>query len=97
MASTLAASVATPTVAAVAARHRAPSHRLWSDVGKCPVPVQVQWGARDRYLEEIAIPPADVAPLANRQIVRHPDATHWVQWDEPDAVSEALIEFLNEK
>ena len=59
MASTLAASVATPTVAAVAARHRAPSHRLWSDVGKCPVPVQVQWGARDRYLEEIAIPPAD--------------------------------------
>jgi len=79
-------------------RAAGPAHSLWSDVGACPVPVQVQWGARDRYLEEkIAIPPADVAPLANRSIVRHPDATHWVQWDEPDAVSDALIEFLNEK
>ena len=56
-------------------------------------------GRREEHAhgEKIAIPPADVAPLANRQIVRHPDATHWVQWDEPDAVSEALIEFLNEK
>ena len=79
-------------------RAAGPAHSLWSDVGKCPVPVQVQWGARDRYLEEkIAIPPADVAPLAKKSVVSHPDATHWVQWDEPDAVSDALIEFLNEK
>ena len=33
-------------------RAAGPSHSLWSDVGKCHVPVQVRWGARDRYLEE---------------------------------------------
>ena len=35
MASTLAASVATPTVAAVAARHRAPSHRVGVVAARC--------------------------------------------------------------
>ena len=76
-------------------RAAGPLHNLWSNVGKCEVPLQVQWGAGDRYLEEaIAIPNADVAPLA-APLVRHTDATHWVQWDEPEAVSRALIDFLD--
>lgn len=61
------------------------------------MPLSVQWGAEDRYLEEaIAIPPAKFAPLASK-LVRHPRATHWVHWDEPEAVSAAMIQFLDEK
>ena len=49
-----------------------------------------------RYLEEsIAIPPAEVAKDV-RGLVRHTDATHWVQWDESRAVSEAIVEFLDQ-
>ena len=82
-------------------RAAGPMHNLWNDVGVCRVPLQVQWGAKDRYLEEkIAIPNTDekeYAPLAGKSsLVRHPNATHWVQWDEPEAVSDALIEFLND-
>jgi pimeloyl-ACP methyl ester carboxylesterase len=83
-------------------RAAGPMHNLWNDVGVCRVPLQVQWGAKDRYLEEkIAIPNTDekeFAPLAvPSSLVRHPNATHWVQWDEPEAVSDALIEFLNDE
>lgn len=61
------------------------------------MPLQVQWGAGDRYLEEaVALPPQAVAPLA-KPLVRHPRATHWVHWDEHEAVSEAMISFLREQ
>lgn len=77
-------------------RAAGPFRNLWSDVGSCEVPRQVQWGSSDRYLEEgIAVPPPEVAPLA-APLVRHPTATHWVQWDEPEAVSRAMITFLDE-
>ena len=57
-------------------------------------PTIVIWGERDRYLgADLAEPhPADVPNL--ERVVRLPNASHWVQHDEPDRVSELLIEFF---
>ncbi|MBV9172518.1 MAG: alpha/beta hydrolase, partial [Chloroflexi bacterium] len=57
-------------------------------------PTLVIWGERDRYLgAELAEPThADVPNLA--RVVRLPDASHWVQHDEPDRVSQLLAEFF---
>jgi pimeloyl-ACP methyl ester carboxylesterase len=51
----------------------------------------VIWGERDRYLgAELAEPDRKDVPGLTR-VVRLPDASHWVQHDEPDRVSELLI------
>jgi len=57
-------------------------------------PTLVIWGERDRYLgAELAEPRrADVPNL--ERVVRLPNASHWVQHDEPDRVSELLIDFF---
>ncbi|MFL5826775.1 MAG: alpha/beta fold hydrolase [Thermoleophilaceae bacterium] len=57
-------------------------------------PTRVIWGEKDRYIgRELAEPPrADVPQLD--QVYRLPDASHWVQHDEPQRVSELLIEFF---
>jgi epoxide hydrolase 4 len=57
-------------------------------------PTRVIWGEKDRYIgRELAEPPrADVPNLD--QVFRLPDASHWVQHDEPERVSELLIEFF---
>ena len=48
----------------------------------------------DRYLQpELAEPPKSLA-TRGAQVVRHPNATHWVHWDEPEAVANALLAFL---
>ncbi len=54
----------------------------------------VIWGERDRYLgAELAEPdPADVPNL--ERVVCLPDASHWVQRDEPERVAELLVEFF---
>jgi pimeloyl-ACP methyl ester carboxylesterase len=54
----------------------------------------VIWGERDRYLEADLAEPgqADVPNL--ERVVRLPNASHWVQHDEPDRVSELLIDFF---
>ena len=50
------------------------------------------WGRRDRYLgEELATPSPALVPECE---VRFLDASHWVHWDKPDEVSDALLEFL---
>lgn len=77
-------------------RAAGPTKNLWSDVGPCHAPAQVQWGSRDRYLQpELAEPPESLATRGTR-VVRHPNATHWVHWDEPKAVADALLAFLDE-
>jgi pimeloyl-ACP methyl ester carboxylesterase len=72
---------------------RAPSRRSG---GLRPVeaPTLVIWGERDRYLgAELAEPDrADVPGLV--RIARLPDASHWVQHDEPERVSGLLIDFF---
>jgi pimeloyl-ACP methyl ester carboxylesterase len=56
-------------------------------------PTLVIWGVRDAALgEELAEPEPDWVP--NARVVRLPEASHWVQHDEPERVNELLIEFL---
>jgi pimeloyl-ACP methyl ester carboxylesterase len=63
-------------------------------LGPVRAPTLVIWGERDRYLGvELAEPHrADVPNL--EQVVRLPNASHWVQHDEPERVSELLIRFF---
>ena len=64
--------------------------------GLAPVqaPTLVIWGERDRYLgADLAEPRrADVPNL--ERVVRLPGASHWVQHDEPEHVSQLLIDFF---
>ena len=54
----------------------------------------VIWGQRDRHLgPELAEPDRADVPNLDR-VVRLPDASHWVQHDEPERVGELLIEFF---
>lgn len=57
-------------------------------------PTRIIWGERDRYLgAELAEPDrADVPNL--ERVIRLPDASHWVQHDEPERVAELLVEFF---
>jgi epoxide hydrolase 4 len=59
-------------------------------------PTLVIWGQRDRHLgAELAEPErADVPNL--ERVVRLPEASHWVHQDEPERVSELLVEFFSQ-
>ncbi len=63
--------------------------------GQVQAPTLVIWGERDRYLgAELADPDrADVPNL--ERVARLPDASHWVQHDEPELVGRLLIEFFS--
>jgi pimeloyl-ACP methyl ester carboxylesterase len=64
--------------------------------GLVPVqaPTLVIWGERDRHLgAELAEPSPEDVPNLER-VVRLPDASHWVQHDEPERVSGLLIDFF---
>jgi len=57
-------------------------------------PTLVIWGERDRYLgPELAEPEHDDVPNLDR-VERLPDASHWVHHDEPERVSELLVDFF---
>ena len=70
------------------------SRGLWSlPARRIVCPVSVIWGERDPYLESsMAAPPPELVPHAT--VLRLPKATHWVHWDEPEAVNAALLELL---
>jgi epoxide hydrolase 4 len=56
-------------------------------------PTLVIWGERDRYIgSELAEPEPRWAP--NVRVQRIPDASHWVQHEAPERVSELLVEFF---
>jgi epoxide hydrolase 4 len=57
-------------------------------------PTLVIWGQRDRHLgADLAEPePADVPNL--ERVVRLPEASHWVHQDEPERVSQLLVDFF---
>jgi pimeloyl-ACP methyl ester carboxylesterase len=60
-------------------------------LGQVTAPTLVIWGEHDRYLRaELAEPDRTDVPGLER-VVRLPEASHWVQHDEPDRVSELLI------
>ena len=58
-------------------------------------PTLVIWGRRDRHLgAELAEPErADVPNL--ERVVRLPEASHWVHQDEPERVSQLLVDFFS--
>jgi pimeloyl-ACP methyl ester carboxylesterase len=57
-------------------------------------PTRVIWGERDRALgRELAEPHRSDVPNLER-VVRLPEASHWVQHDEPAEVSRLLAEFF---
>ena len=66
----------------------------WAVAARVQAPTLVIWGERDRYLgAELAEPErADVPNL--ERVVRLPDASHWVQHDEPERVGQLLVEFF---
>ena len=58
-------------------------------------PTLVIWGQRDRHLgPELAAPERRDVPNLER-VVRLPEASHWVHQDEPDRVSELLVDFFS--
>jgi pimeloyl-ACP methyl ester carboxylesterase len=57
-------------------------------------PTLVIWGQRDRYVgPELAEPNRDDVPNLDR-VARLPDASHWVHHDEPERVTQLLIDFF---
>jgi pimeloyl-ACP methyl ester carboxylesterase len=75
-----------------AALRRSPreSERL---MRRIDAPTLVIWGERDTALgAELADPEPEWVPDA--RVVRLPEASHWVQHDDPQRVNELLIEFL---
>lgn len=78
------------------AYYRAGARRLTGNPGPIPTvttPTLVVWGERDSALESLfATPPDDVAEDVTVKML--PDATHWAHMDEPDAVNEVLLAFL---
>ncbi|MBV9336632.1 MAG: alpha/beta hydrolase [Solirubrobacterales bacterium] len=79
-----------------ASLRRQAAHRADADaeLRRVQAPTLVIWGERDRHLgAELAEP--DRADVPNLQrVVRLPDASHWVQHDEPERVSALLIDFF---
>ena len=56
-------------------------------------PVLVIWGEQDRYLgRELAEPPRQW--VSNARVERLPDASHWVQVDQPERVNQLILDFL---
>lgn len=76
-----------------AAARRSP-RRTEAAIGVVRAPTLVIWGERDAFIgRELAEPdPADVPNL--ERVVRLPEASHWVQHDEPERVNQLLSEFL---
>lgn len=68
-----------------------PSLRM--DLTPIHAPTLVIWGDRDAYLgPDLAAPPARLVP--NARVEHIADASHWIQHDHPELVSEKLVTFL---
>lgn len=57
------------------------------------VPVRVIWGGHDAFLDP-GLADAGIALCDEGELFPLPDATHWLQHEEPDRVNRLLIEFL---
>jgi epoxide hydrolase 4 len=65
--------------------------RAQAQFAPIPAPVLVIWGVQDRFLTEQMADP-DPRWVPDVRVVKLPDASHWVQHDEPERVSTLLIE-----
>jgi len=70
-----------------------PRHAGSSRPGRIRVPVRVVWGDRDAFLD-LGLAEAGVALCDRGEAFHLPDATHWVQHEEPERVNRLLVEFL---
>jgi pimeloyl-ACP methyl ester carboxylesterase len=70
-------------------------HRSWSrrSMPAIQVPTLLLWGEQDRYLD-VKLTEGLGPWVENLRVERLPDASHWVQNDNPERVNELLIEFL---
>jgi len=59
------------------------------------VPTLLLWGERDRFLSKGLVKPS-LAACADARAVRYPEATHWLQHEQPDAVVDEMLEFFGE-
>jgi epoxide hydrolase 4 len=59
-----------------------------------PAPTLVIWGEQDRFLSSRMAEP-DPRYVPDCRVVRLPDASHWVQHDEPERVSTLLTEHFS--
>ena len=57
-------------------------------------PTLIVWGEPDGYLRPALADPEPGGVEHLERVVRHPDASHSVQQDAPDRVSQLLLEFL---
>ncbi|HXW36222.1 MAG TPA: alpha/beta hydrolase [Acidimicrobiales bacterium] len=65
-----------------------------AQIREISAPTLVIWGQRDGYLgPELAEPDRNDVPNLDR-VERLPDASHWVHHDEPERVSELLVDFF---
>ncbi|MGH2864736.1 MAG: alpha/beta fold hydrolase [Solirubrobacteraceae bacterium] len=72
---------------------RQPPRSALARMSPIEAPVLVIWGERDSVLgRELAQPEPKWVP--NARVEYLPEATHWVQHDEPQRVNELLVEFL---
>ena len=72
---------------------RTPVRRARALYRPIPAEVLVIWGEQDRFLmASMAEPPRELVP--NVRVERLPEASHWVQHDEPERVNALLIGFF---
>ena len=85
---------ATATINYYRAVFRQSPRRAEARIRPVDAPTLVIWGERDRYLgAELAEPDQADVPNVER-VVRLPNASHWVQHDEPERVNQLLAEFF---
>jgi pimeloyl-ACP methyl ester carboxylesterase len=69
------------------------SGRLRSSLRRIEAPTLVLWGDRDRYLSRpVSEPAREWVP--DLTVAHFPNASHWLQHDEADAVNRRLVAFL---
>jgi epoxide hydrolase 4 len=74
--------------------YRAAVRKQSPEIRPISAPTLVIWGQRDRYLgPHLAEPHHDDVPNLDR-VERLPDASHWIHHDEPERVTQLLIDFF---
>ena len=63
-------------------------------VRRIRVPVRVIWGDRDVALDR-GLAEAGLAQCEREEVFHLPEATHWVQHEEPEQVNRLLVDFLS--
>jgi pimeloyl-ACP methyl ester carboxylesterase len=73
---------------------RRPAKEMRNVAGKVTSPTLLVWGDRDAYMVPEMASGSEPFVAGPLRVERFPESTHWIQHDEPQRVSELLIEFL---